>query len=333
MKNKMKHFTLFITLLMVFSLAACAKTTETVPTTQSLAATELTTESSNNTLSQTTQLPESMQTKYPYTVKDSSGEEVVIEKEPTKIISVAPSITELVFALNKGTELIGRTDYCDYPKQSAAVQSIGSLRDPNVEKIVELQPDIVIASTHFKDDVSKKLQDLGIKVVVLYNAEQFDGAYDLINTLGEILNAQNEAKEVVGSMQAKIAEVEAKVKDVQKPKTYYVVGFGKEGDYTATADTFINQMLQMAGADNIAKDATNWKYSLEKIIENDPEYILISEAMKNEFVSTQGYKELSAVKNNKVYTIDENLLNRQGPRLAEGVYEIAKILHPDLFRN
>lgn len=273
-------------------------------------------------------------TKYPFTAKDSKGKEVVIEKEPKRIISVAPSVTELVYAMGKGDELVGRTDYCDYPEDAKKVQSIGSLTDPNIEKIIELKPDVVVASTHFKDDVAKKLTDLGIKIVVIYNANDLNGAFDSMITLGQIINAQDKANALVTSMKKKIDDIKEKVKGKETPKAYYVVGFGKSGDYTATGETFIAQMLKAAGGDNIAQDASGWKYSLEKIIEKDPEYIIVSKnnGVKAQFASTDGYKELSAVKNNKVIEIDENLLNRQGPRLADGVEALAKILHPDLFK-
>jgi iron complex transport system substrate-binding protein len=276
----------------------------------------------------------SLTTQYPYTVKDTKGNEVVIEKEPKRIVSVAPNITELIYSLGKGDELVGRTDYCDYPEAAKKVTSIGSLTDPNVEKIVELKPDVVIASTHFKQDVAKKLQDLGIKVVVLYDSKDLNGAYNSINTLGKIINAESQANDLVSSIKKKISDIQAKVKGKKSPKVYYVVGFGKDGDYTATGDTFIAQMINMAGGDNIAKDSTNWKYSLEKIIENDPEYIIVSKNYdtKKLFETTAGYKNLSAVKNNKVIEIDDNLLNRQGPRLGQGVEALAKIFHPDSFK-
>jgi iron complex transport system substrate-binding protein len=289
---------------------------------------------SNTTESSSDTKKESVQTVYPYTFTDSKGTDVVIESEPKKIISVAPSITELVYALGKGDELLGRTDYCDYPAEAESVQSIGSLTDPNIEKIIEIKPDIVIASTHFKDDVAKQLEDLGIKIVVFKDSKTIDGAYESINQLGQILNAQAKAKEVIDSNKKKIEEIKEKVKDAKIPTAYYVVGFGKTGDFTATGDTFISEMLTIAGGKNIAQDATAWKYSLEKIIENDPEDIIISKnfVMKDKFISTDGYKELSAVKNNKVFEIDDNLVNRQGPRIAEGVEALAKILHPDLFK-
>lgn len=290
--------------------------------------------SNNKTNSSSDTQKEAVQTVYPYTFTDSKENKIVVESEPKRIISIAPSITELVYALGKGDELIGRTDYCDYPEEAKAVQSIGSLKDPNIEKIIELKPDIVIASTHFKDDVAKKLEDLGIKIVVIKDSKSIDGAYESINQLGQILNAQDKAQEVVDSNKKKIEEIKEKVKSAETPSTYYVVGFGKTGDYTATGDTFISEMINIAGGKNIAQDATGWKYSLEKIIENDPEDIIISKnfVMKDQFMATDGYKELSAVKNNKVFEIDDNLVNRQGPRIAEGVESLAKILHPDLFK-
>lgn len=307
-------FTAILAMMIIFTFAACSSNNSAISTSQA----------SKN----------SSATEYPYTLKDSNGNEVVIEKEPKKIVSVAPNITELIYALGKGDELVGRTDYCDYPEAAKKVQSIGSLTDPNVEKIIELKPDVVIASTHFKEDVAKKLQGLGIKVVVLYDSMDLSGAYNSINTLGKIINAQSKADDLVSSMKKKIADVQKMVKDKKTPKVYYVVGFGKDGDYTATGDTFIAQMINMAGGDNIAKNASGWKYSLEKIIENDPEYIIISKNydMKKQFEKASGYKDLSAVKNNKVIEIDDNLLNRQGPRIAEGVEALAKIFHPDLFK-
>ncbi|MDT8717357.1 ABC transporter substrate-binding protein [Clostridium sp. 19966] len=315
MKKRIKSLSAaFLALVMIIAFTACGKT-------------------NNDTSSSQTKTTVSA-TKYPFTVKDSRGKEVVIDKEPKRVISIAPNITETIYALGKGDELVGRTDYDDYPSQVKNVESVGSLTDPSVEKIIALKPDVVVASTHFKDDVAKKLEDLGIKVVVLYDAKDFDGAYTTINTLGQMLNGEDKAKAIVSSMKKKIEDVEAKVKGKKAPKVYYAVSFGKDGDFTATGDTFIAQMINMAGGDNIAKDSTKWMYSLEKITENDPEYIIISKNynMKEQFISTAGYKDLTAVKNNKVVEIDDNLLNRQGPRLADGVEALAKILHPEAFK-
>lgn len=263
----------------------------------------------------------------------ATEKEIIRTEESMRIISLAPSVTELIYALDKGDQLLGRSEYCNYPEEVNDVPSIGSLSDPSVEMILELQPDMVFVSAHLKEDIAKKLEDLGIRIEVIHNAEDFNGSYDVINMVGDLINASDKAQELVTSLEKEIEDIREKVKGQEMPKVYYVVGFGKDGDYTTTGDTFIGQMLEIAGGTNIAKDARGWKYSLEKIIEEDPQYILISEdyGMKEEFEQTEGYKELSAVKNNKLIEVDDDLLNRQGPRLAQGVESLAKILHPDLF--
>ncbi|MGL4773982.1 MAG: ABC transporter substrate-binding protein [Clostridium sp.] len=272
-------------------------------------------------------------TKYPLTIKDSNGKEVVIESEPKKVVSLGPNVTEMVFALDKGDSLVGRTKYCDYPEQAKSVQEVGSLLKPDLEKIAEIKPDVVIASTHFKEEVQKKLDELGIKTVVLYSEENFEGVYNSIETLGQILNATPKATEVVDGMKKKVTEVTNKVKDLEKPSLYYVVGFG-QSDNTAGGDTFIGEMIRMAGGKNVAEDSKGWGYSKEALAEKNPEMIVLSKYYdeKATFTTTDFYKDLNAVKNGKVYEIDNNLLDRQGPRVADGLEELAKILHPEAFK-
>ncbi|KEI00411.1 ABC transporter substrate-binding protein [Clostridium botulinum] len=271
---------------------------------------------------------------YPLKIKDSYNREVTIDKEPNRIVSIAPNITETVFALGKGDKLVGRTDYCNYPENTKKVTTIGSLTNPNIEKIVELKPDVVIASTHFKKDVLSKLEKLNIKVVVLYGAETFDGVYDTINKAGEVLNAKTEANKLVKSMKEKVTNVTNKIKKSNKPKVYYVVSYGKMGDFTATGDTFIGNMIEMAGGINVAKDSKKWKYSIEKLVEKNPDIIICSKYFdtKKGIEMSNGYKDLKAVKNRKLIEIDNNLLDRQGPRIADGLDALAKIIHPDLFK-
>lgn len=273
------------------------------------------------------------ETKYPLVIKDSYDREITLESEPATIVSVAPNLTETLYALNRGAKVIGRTDFDDYPEQIEKIESIGSLTDPNIEKIVEMKPDLVLASTHFKKEVVEKLEEAGVKVAVFYEKEDFGGTYEVIKNVGVTVNAQQEAKTVITDMQKKVEEVTAKVKDKEEKSVYYVVGFGEEGEFTAGGDTFIGQMIEMAGGKNAADDAKGWSYSLEKLVEKDPEIIVVTDRAdeKEELMKANGYKDLTAVKEDKVYTIDENLLNRQGPRLAEGLEELAKIIHPDAF--
>lgn len=269
---------------------------------------------------------------YPVTITDSYGIEITLEKEPEKVISIAPNMTELVFALGKEQKLIGRTEYCDYPEAATKIESIGSMMKPDIEKVISLEPDVVFVSTHFDEENRKKLADLGIKVVGLYEEHEMTGVYTMIETLGTTLNAKETASTVVADMKAKVDDVTAKVANEKKPSVYYVVGFGEGGDYTASGNTFIGKMIEMAGGENIAKDVEGWSYSKESLVEADPEYIIIASGLKEQFMETEGYKDLTAVKEGRVYGIDENLLNRQGNRNADALIELAKIIHPEVFK-
>ncbi|MCB2341139.1 ABC transporter substrate-binding protein [Clostridium estertheticum] len=271
---------------------------------------------------------------YPLKVVDSYNRTITIEKEPKRIIAIAPNITEGIYALGKGTSLVGRSDYDNYPVKANKLTSVGDLLKPNIEKIVELKPDVVIASTHFDKNVIKKLEELNIKVIVLYGEENFTGVYDTMSKLGQIVNASDKALSIISAMQKKVADVTKKVKGAKKPTVYYVAGFGKSGDFTAGKDTFIGNMIDMAGGENAAKDVVGWKYSVEKLVEKNPDVLICSKlyGSKKGIEATNGYKDLKAVKSGKLLEVDENIITRQGPRLADGLEAIAKLIHPELFK-
>src|SRR5665647_1755396 len=171
---------------------------------------------------QSTTKKESIATVYPLEVVDSYNRTVTIEKEPKRIITIAPNITEGIYALGKGATLVGRSDYDDYPTEALSAPSIGSLLEPNIEKIVELKPDVVIASTLFSKDVIKKLEGLNIKVIVLYGEENFTGVYDTMTKLGQVVNANEKAMSIISEMKNKVTEITDKVKTANKPIVYYV---------------------------------------------------------------------------------------------------------------
>lgn len=269
-------------------------------------------------------------TVYPLEFTDSYGNVVTIEACPERIVSAAPNMTEMLFRLGVGENVVGRTDYCDYPAEALDVESVGAIDKPDLEKIISLEPDVVIATT-FSEEGIEKLAAADIPVIVLREEGTVDGVYVMIEDVGNIVDKNQEAADLITEMKTTIADVESKTKDLEKPTVYYVVGYGEYGDYTAGGDTFVGGMLEIAGGDNIAKDISGWNISLEKLIESDPDIIIISEWMKDDFVNAPNYSELSAVKNGKVYTMDVNTLERQGYRNAEGVLTLAKIFHPEVF--
>ncbi len=270
---------------------------------------------------------------YPKTVVDSYDREVVLESRPETLVSIAPSITEIIFALERGDLLIGRTDFCDYPAEVSEVESIGSLMEPNIEKIVELDPDVVIASTHFSRESLEKMEELGLTVLVFYGSEDFEGTFYTIEVIGELFEEEKKASEIVSDMKETIADVKERVEGLEKPSVYYVIGFGEWGDYTATGETFISEMIEIAGGENIAKEAEGWQYSVEKIVEQDPEILIVSKFhdSKAGIMEATGYKDLTAVQEDRIFEIDNNLLDRTGPRMAEGLRTLAEIFHPEAF--
>lgn len=273
-----------------------------------------------------------LEVSYPVTVAGTDGDEIVLEAEPERIISVGPNITELIYSLGAEEKLVGRTEYCDYPEAVLSVDTIGTLYTPDIEKILSLEPDLVIASTHFKEESKTQLEEAGIPVLVLYEKTDVAGVYNMIDTMGTALNTVEAAQDVAADMKERIQSAEDKVKGAEPVSVYYVVGFGESGDYTAGGDTFIHGILTAAGGRNIAEDVSGWSYSVESLLEADPEVILLSEEEYDGFITTAPYNELSAVKNGKVYTIDTNMLDRQCARNADAIEEIARLLHPEAFR-
>lgn len=288
-------------------------------------------ESTNPTAEPEEPTQEPQEVTYPLTIKGTDGEEVVLDEEPKKIVSLGPNITEIIYQLEASDKLVGRTEYCDYPAEVSKVPTVGTLYTPNIETIVSLEPDLVIASTHVKEEDAAKLKEVGIPVVILYEEHQVDGVYTIIDTMGTALNRKVQAQETVDAMKKTIEEVKTAVDGLESKTVYYVVGYGEGGDYTAGGDTFVSNILTLAGGNNIANDVEGWNYSLETLLEKDPEYIIVRKGEKEAFKSSPNYKGLTAVKEDKVVEIDNNLLNRQSYRNAEGILELAKILHPEAF--
>lgn len=268
-------------------------------------------------------------TDYPLEITDFSGNTVKFEKEPQRVISLSPNITEIICALGKGDKLVGRTALCDYPEEAEKATVVGDFIEWNFETIVSLEPDVVFASSLNTEENEKKLKELGLNIVFLTQTESFESTYETIELVGEILNAREKADEIISEMKKTVDEVQKATEGKERPSVYYVVGYGEYGDYTATGETFISNMIEMAGGDNIAADTTGWVYSLEKLIEKDPDIIICTEDAKEYFRQTNGYKDLTAVKEGRIYAMDVSILERQGPRLAEGLKKLYEIFHSE----
>lgn len=268
-------------------------------------------------------------------IVDGEGNTVIVEEEPQRIVSLSPSVTEIISYLGAENKLIGRTDYCNFPETIKDVVSVGDIYNPNLEAIIALEPDLVLASNFGSEEVMSKLKETGIKAVFLYEEESFEGTYAMIEKVGALIHKETEADTTIGQMKKIVEETVGKVaalKSDNRPlKVYYTMEFG-EADYTAGGNTFIGDMIALAGGDNIAKDIEGWSISKEKIAEEDPDLIIMTSGrnMIENIKKDAFYKKLKAVKEDKLYEIDEDMISRQGPRIVDAFIALAKIINPEL---
>lgn len=253
-------------------------------------------------------------------ITDSAGKLIKLDKPISRLVSLGPVVTETVYALGRENILVGRTAWCNYPPECLSLPSVGDIQGPSTETIISLSPDFVLSSGHAPVEEMELLKNAGIPTAVFYGPGKFAGVYDVINGIAALLDASEEGEKICADMKARAETVVGKVaKMEERPRVYYVVGFGDGGDWTAGKDTFIHEMMTMAGGENIAGDIEGWSYSLETLIEKDPDIIIIVDSLKNQFCSSEFYSELTAVIKGRVYGIDENIVVRQGPRLIEGL--------------
>ncbi len=270
-------------------------------------------------------------------VTDSTKTTTTLTSVPKRIVSLAPSTTEILAAVGVEDKIVGRTDFCNYPESMKSVTPVGGTMDPNVETIISLEPDLVVGSTHVSDEIINKLREVGIPVVFLNEQEGFDGTYEAITAIGKLVDESGNATEVINDMKANVADITEKVKALnktEKPKVYYIVGYG-ESDYTAGGDTFISEIINLAGGQNIAQNISGWSISKEEIADNEPDIIIVPTGVTNleALQNTDFYKDLEAVKSGNVYEINGDMISRQGPRVDDALIEMAEIINPELVNN
>ena len=278
------------------------------------------------------------ETTFPQTMTDVVGNEITLEEAPKRIVSMIPSNTEILFALGLNDEIVGVNDYDNYPAEALEKEKIGG-QEFNVEKIVAMNPDIVFAHESMigvGEAGLQQIRDAGVKVFVVKNAADFNQTYTTIEEIGRATGKLPEAQKIVEDMKAKVEEVKEKVASVETKKTVFVENSDVPDIYTAGNGTFMQEMFDMLNAENIAADQEGWfKIEPEEIVSRNPDVIIISysyvDNIINKVKARDGFDSVTAVKNDAVVQVDENLVSRTGPRLAEALEEIAKAVYPEVF--
>jgi cobalamin transport system substrate-binding protein len=283
-------------------------------------------------------------TVYPLTLTDDAGREVTLEAEPQRIVSLAPSNTEIVCALGACDRLVGVPEYqVGYPDDVAAsvadLPIVVSFGPVDREAIVAAEPDLVLAAGNeltSTEDIDA-LTDLGLPVISLY-PESLDEVSGDVELVGEALDAQAEAAEVTAGMAETIAEVETAVAGEATPRTFYEESVFEGTIYTAGEDSFLASLIETAGGDPITGDAATTAIQLEDLVTADPEVIVLGDVIYDPTITAEtvaarpGWEDMTAVVDGRVIPLPEAILvTRPGPRIVEGLEALARVIHPDAF--
>ncbi len=278
---------------------------------------------------------------FPVTLKDAADKEVTIEKKPEKIISLIPSNTEILYALGAGDEVVGVSENDNYPEDVKDKEQVAGL-ELNIEKIISLKPDLVLAHGSAGDmweSGLKQLEDSGITVLVVHNAESFDEVYDTIDFIAKATGHTEEASDIIKDMKVKLDEIEKKAAGIKEDdqKSVFVEISPAPEIYAAGKNTFMDEMLKTINAKNSVQEEGWPMINEEAIIKMNPEVIIVNynyvDNAVDQVLDREGWQDVAAIKDKQVYTVDENLVSRSGPRIVEGVEELAKAVYPDVFKE
>jgi len=326
--------TLLITLLIALMTACAPQATPTAVSSQGApAATEIVV-----TEAPPTEAPTAAPTGI--TVTDGLGREVKLDGPAQHVVSLAPSNTEILFAIGAGSQVVGRDQLSDYPEEAKAVKDIGSSFEAlNTELIVSLKPDLVIAAEINTAEQVKQLEDLGLTVYYLKNPTTLEELYSNLEIVAQLTGHENETATLIDSLKTRVAAVDAKIAPISsRPSVFYELDATDPAKpYTAGKGTFITQLIERAGGHNVAADIDGYpQLSLEQVVADDPAFIILGDSAygvtPETIAARPGWDKLSAVKNNKIFPFDDNLVSRPGPRLVDALEQLAKLLRPELFQ-
>ncbi|WP_214480428.1 ABC transporter substrate-binding protein [Bacillus sp. SM2101] len=325
-----KYFpTVFIVILSFILLVGCGQT-------------EVKNNEASTNVEQETKVDDKAESSFPVTITDGLGNDVTIEEEPQAIVSLIPSNTEIAFALGLGDKMVGVGDWADYPPEVADIARVGGT-EFNVEKVISLNPDVVLAhasSAHSSTEGLQQLRDAGINVVVVNNATSFKAVYDSIKMISVVTGTEENADKIISDMTEKlnlIKEKSAEIKEADQKVVWIEISQAPDL-FTTGKGTFMHEMLEAIGAINAAGDQEGWpQFTEEDAVLLKPDVIVITygyyvDNAVDQVLARDAWQEVPAVKNKLVFDINSNLVTRSGPRLIEGVEELAKAVYPDIYQ-
>lgn len=265
-------------------------------------------------------------------VFDDLGRLVAINGTPQRIVSLAPSNTEILFALGLGDKVVGVTDWCDYPPEALEKEKVGAYDTPDIEKIVALNPDLILVAYGTTMDIINTLVGLGLTVFGIKTTDLYD-LLDDIRRIGEITDKEIEAQALTSEMASKIEAIAVATSELeQRPRVFYIVWH--DPLWTAGSGTFIHELIEKAGGVNICQNLTGYvTISIEEVIARDPEIIITSEWSYDWAINATELASTNASQTDRIFTCDDDLVQRPGPRLVKGLEWFAHFIHPEIFEE
>jgi len=276
----------------------------------------------------------------PITLIDGLDRQVSLETPAQKIISLSPPITEMLYAISAEEQVIGRDTFSDYPESAKSLPDIGGgFGDYDLETIVSLAPDLVVAGSINTPELVQSLEDVGLKVYYLANPIDLDGTFAAIQTLATLSGHAKEADELVKDLGKRVETVKTALKNIStRPVVYYELDATDPAKpYTPGPRTFYTSMIEAAGGTNLGAELSGeWvQIGLEALLSMDPDFILLGDAMwgvtPESVAERPGWESLTAIKEGRVLPFDDNLIVRIGPRQVDGLEALARLLHPEAF--
>jgi iron complex transport system substrate-binding protein len=268
---------------------------------------------------------------------DGLNRTIKLHGTPQRIVSLAPSNTEILFAVGAGKQVVGRDSFSDYPPEAKSIQDIGgSMGKYNSEAIVALHPDLVLAGEINTPELVHSLENLGLTVYYLSNPTSLEGMFGNLETVGQLTGHSSEAANLVDSLKKRVAAVDAKILPLSNtPTVYYELdATDPTKPYTAGPGTFVDLLIARAGGINVGKSLTSqWaQISLEQLVVDNPAIIILGDSAYGVTLDSlkqrAGWDQLAAVQNGHAYPFDDNQVSRPGPRLVDGLEALVKLLHP-----
>ncbi|MYA20375.1 MAG: ABC transporter substrate-binding protein [Chloroflexi bacterium] len=270
---------------------------------------------------------------FPLTVEDSAGTEVTLEAPPERIISYSPGATELLFAIGAGDRVVATDEFSDFPPEAEELPKV-AYSSPDPERALALEPDLLIMASRQREQI-EQFRSLGMTVLFLDSAQNIEGVFETVALLGLVTGNEQQAADLVASMRGRIEAVTAALEEVEEGP---LVFFELTADlYTVGTDTFVGELLTLAKARNIAEGAASSfpQLSAEAIIDAAPDVVLLADAAWGESYETvcarPGWDAIPACVNERVHGVDGDLTSRPGPRIVDGLEQIARLLYPDRF--